>query len=110
MELRDNGFALLWVRRYKTDPEAEGVTLYVSRQAAQAFLAIRPAEEVMDLNAPVFGLSARQIGRRVKAAASAAGLGEGYTRHSGRAGMAQDLVKSGVELPALMTDGGYTER
>ena len=48
-----------------------------------------------------------QIGRRVQAAARAAGLGDGYTGHSGRVGMAQDLVKSGVELSALMTAGRW---
>ena len=55
----------------------------------------------------VFGLSPRQIGRRVQAAARAAGLGEGFTGHSGRVGMAQDLARSGVELPALMTAGRW---
>ena len=34
-------------------------------------------------------------------------LGEGYIGHSGRVGMGQDLVKSGVELPALMTAGRW---
>ena len=42
-----------------------------------------------------------------KAKAIVAGLGDGYTGHSGRVGMAQDLVKSGVELPALMTAGRW---
>ena len=56
---------------------------------------------------PVFGLSPQQIGLSVTAAAKAAGLGEGFTGHSGRVGMAQDLVKSGVELPALMTAGRW---
>ena len=67
----------------------------------------RAAEELLDQNAPVFGLSAKQIGRRVQAAAKAAGLGEGFTGHSGRVGMAQDLVKSGTELPTLMTAGRW---
>ena len=48
-------------------------------------------------------MTTRHIGNRVRAAAKDAGLGEGYTGHSGRVGMAQDLVKSDVELPALMT-------
>ena len=52
-------------------------------------------------------MTTRHIGNRVRAAAKAAGLGEGYTGHSGRVGMAQDLVKSGVELPALMTAGRW---
>ena len=43
----------------------------------------------------------------MQAAAKAAGLGEGFTGHSGRVGMAQDLVKGGVELPALMTAGRW---
>ena len=43
----------------------------------------------------------------MKAAARSAGLGDCYTSHSGRVGMAQDLVKGGVELPALMTAGRW---
>ena len=62
---------------------------------------------MLDPSTPVFGLSPRQIGRRVKAAAVNAGLGEGFTAHSGRVGMVTDLVKSGVELPALMTAGRW---
>ena len=72
-----------------------------------ALKAIRAADELGDQNAPVFGLSHRQIGRRVKAAALAAGLGDGFTGHGGRVGMPQDLAKSGVELPALMTAGRW---
>ena len=56
---------------------------------------------------PVFNLSPQQIGRRVTAAAKAAGLGEGFTGHSGRVGMAQDLSNTGTELPALMTAGRW---
>ena len=53
----------------------------------------------------VFGLSASQVGRSINSAANAAGLGEGFTGHSGRVGMAQDLASTGVELPELMTAG-----
>ena len=70
-------------------------------------MAIRPAQQLLDAGKPVFGLSPRQIGRRVQAAARAAGLGEGFTGHSGRVGMAQDLARTGVELPALMTAGRW---
>ena len=107
LELRDNCSALLQVRRSKTGPEGEGVTLYIGRDAGEALKAIRPAQQPLDRNTPVFGLSARQIGRRVAAAAKAAGLGEGFTGHSGRVGMAQDLAATRVELPALMTAGQW---
>ena len=106
-ELRDNDTGLINIRRSKTDPEAEGVTLYIGSQAAQALTAIRPAQELLDRNTSVFRLSPRQIVRRVSAAAKAAGLGEGFTAHSGRVGMAQDLAAAGVELPELMSAGRW---
>ena len=108
VEFQGDGAALLHVRRSKTDPEAEGVVLYIGQEAALALQAIMPEDAaVVDPAAPVFGFSASQIGRRVKAAAQAAGLGDGFTGHSGRVGMAQDLAASGVELPELMTAGRW---
>ena len=112
LELQEDGSARLHVRGSKTDPEAEGVVLYIGQAATQALQAIMPEDTaVVDPAAPVFGLSASQIGRRIdaaaKAAGKAAGLGEGFTGHSGRVGMAQDLAASGVELPELMTAGRW---
>ena len=108
VDFRNNGTALLQLRRSKTDQEGEGVVIYIGKQAAEALKAIRPDEDQLDLQAPVFNLSPQQIGRRVTAAAKAAGLGEGFTGHSGRVGMAQDLAATGTELPALMTAGRWT--
>ena len=108
VEIQDDGSARIHVRRSKTDPEAERAVLYIGPDAAAALVAIMPEGfAVVDAAAPVFGLSASQIGRRVDAAAKAAGLGEGYTGHSGRVGMAQDLAAAGVELPALMNAGRW---
>ena len=107
VEFRDNGSALLQLRRSKTDQEAEGVVLYIGTEASQALQSIRPAQELPDPATLVFGMTTRHIENRVRAAAKTAGLGEGYTGHSGRVGMAQDLLKSGVELPALMTAGRW---
>ena len=92
VEIQDDGSAWIHVRRSKTDPEAEGAVLYIGEEAALALQWILPEDvAVADPAAPVFGLSASQIGRRVSAAAKAAGLGDGLTGHSGRVGMAQDL-------------------
>ena len=38
--LRDNGSNLLQVHRSKTDPEGEGVEIYIGREAAEALQAI----------------------------------------------------------------------
>ena len=110
VELQEDGAALLHVRRSKTDPEAEGVVLYIGQAAALALQAIMPEDAAeVDPATPVFGLSASQIGRRVKAAAKAASLvgWESFSGHSGRVGMAQDLAAAGVELPELMTAGRW---
>ena len=108
VEIQEDGSARIHVLRSKTDPEAEGAVLYIGPDAAAALVTIMPEGfAVVDPSTPVFGLSASQIGRRVNAAAKAAGLGEGFTGHSGRVGMAQDLTAAGVELPALMNAGRW---
>ena len=108
VELQEDGSARIHVRRSKTDPEAEGAVLYIGPEAAAALVAIMPEGfVVVDPATPVFVLSASQIGRRVNAAAKAAGLGDGFTGHSGRIGMSQDLAAAGVDLPALMPAGRW---
>ena len=54
----------------------------LSRQVGVSQKQARP----LDADAPVFGLSMSQISRRVDDMARAAGLGEGYSGHSGRVG------------------------
>ena len=70
-------------------------------------MAIRPEEAVIDPATRVFNLSADRIGRRIKAATRMAGLGDGFSGHSPRVGMAQDLSAAGAELPELMTAGRW---
>ena len=67
VDFRNNGTALLQLHRSKTDQEGEGVVIYIGKQAADALKTIRPTEKQLDLQAPVFGLSPQQIGRRVTA-------------------------------------------
>ena len=100
-----DGSGIATVRRSKTDPESQGQAVYLGEAAMTALAAIRPAD--VDGAAPIFGLSVRQLQRRIQAMARAAGLGEGFSGHSGRVGMAQDLTASGAELPALMVAGRW---
>ena len=44
LELQEDGSARLHVRRSKTDPEAEGVVLYIGQEATQALQAIMPED------------------------------------------------------------------
>ena len=84
---------------------AQGQAVYLGQAAMTALAAIRPAD--VDGAAPIFGLSVRQLPRRIQAMARAAGLDEGFSGHSGRVGMAQDLAAGGAELPALMVAGRW---
>lgn len=104
IETVPDGSGRLLIRRSKTDPDGEGAVVFVSAQTMTALASIRdgaPAEH------RVFELSPNQISLRIKKAASAAGLGDGFSGHSPRVGMAQDLARIGVELPSLMTAGRW---
>ncbi len=81
----DDGPGRLCVGRSKTDAEAR--TVYLTPAAAAALEAMRPAGA--DGSAALFGLSAPWISRRIRAASAAAGLGSGFSGHSGRVGMAR---------------------
>ena len=107
IEVHADGSGRLHVVRSKTDQTAEGAVLYLGPAAVEALLAIRPQEAVIDPGTRVFGLSAGQISRRIKAATKMVGLGEGFSAHSPRVGMAQDLSAAGAELPELMTAGRW---
>lgn len=56
---------------------------------------------------PVFGLSMSQISRRVDSMARVAGLGEGYSGHSGRVGLALRMTRRGAPLQAVQTHGRW---
>ena len=107
LEFNADGSGRLHVPRSKTDQTAEGAVLYLGAAAEESLLAIRPQEAVIDPGTMVFGLSVGQISRRIKAATKMAGLGEGFSAHSPRVGMAQDLSAAGAELPELMTAGRW---
>ena len=79
---RSKGRGLIRVRHSKTfDEHHEWIS--VSRKTMLALRAIRPKAATPETS--VFGLSESQIHRRIKGAASAAGLGDAFGGNSGRA-------------------------
>ena len=106
VDLREDGTGRILLRASKSDQEGEGEVLFIGPDCARDLLTIRP--DVPEPEGPVFRLSSSQIGRRIKEAGKVAGLGHGFTGHSGRIGMARDLSAAGVELPALMTAGRWS--
>ena len=99
-----DGTGRLLIRRSKTDAEGEGAVGFLSVQTMEALRSICGARVSRDT---VFGLRPNQISRRIKQAALAAGLGDGFSGHSPRVGMARDLARAGIELPSLMNAGRW---
>ena len=99
-----DGTGRLLIRRSKTDSEGQGAIAFLSSQTMDALGSIRYTDRG---TASVFGLCPNQIARRIKQAARAAGLGDGFSGHSPRVGMARDLARSGIELPSLMNAGRW---
>ena len=99
-----DGTGRLFVGVSKTDQEGDGTLLFISSQTMNDLQAIKPegADDQF-----VFGLHPRSIGRRIAAAARAAGERGAFSGHSARVGMARDLARAGEELPALMTAGRW---
>ena len=104
VEFRRDGSARVIIKRSKTSNTS--AVLYVGPQATEDLRRIRP--EQASPRARVFELRCgRSISNRIAAMTRAAGLGEGFSGHSPRIGMAQDLTAAGVGLPALMVAGRW---
>lgn len=103
-----DGSGRVAIRRSKTDQEAEGAVVAIT-PAAMADLdrlaTLRGGGRGTE--GRVFGLSDRQIARRIAAAAKAAGLGDGFSGHSGRVGMAQRMTRNGAPAAAVMRQGRW---
>ena len=100
----EDGTGMLLIRRSNTDQEGRGVVAFISVPTMQSLERIRGNGTEAD---SVFGLASNQLSRRIKRAAIEAGLGEGFSGHSPRVGMARDLARAGVELLRLMTAGRW---
>ena len=99
--------ALVVVRRSKTDQEARGKVLFLGPMAAEQlrhWRAETPGRREADT---ILHLTPGSIARRISLAAARAGLGTGYSGHSPRVGMAQDLAAAGVPMAALMEVGRW---
>ena len=114
------GDATLLVRRAKTDQEGLGEVVYLAPDTVEMvrewlerggiedgrlFRSLRPGRP------PGAKLDSSQIPRIFKMMARRAGLPEhvvaGLSGHSARVGAAQDMIASGIELPAILQAGRW---
>ena len=104
LEDQADGTGRLLIRRSKTDADGEGAIAFVSTETMETLKLMRGKSAD---TSSIFGLRPNQISKRIKQAAQVAGLGDGFSGHSPRVGMAQDLARAGTELPSLMNAGRW---
>ena len=103
VELWADGTGRLTILKGKN--QVEPATVAVTSATARALREILPKDA--DLTAPVFGLTGGALPNRGRAAARAAGLGDGFTGHTGRIGMARRMVAAGAPIAAVRPLGRW---
>ena len=98
-----DGTARLTVQKGKNQPDP--ATVAVTETTARALRGIQP--DGADPAAPVFGLTGEALANRVRDAARAADLGEDFSGHSGRIGMARRMVAAGAPTAAVLHQGRW---
>ena len=97
----EDGSGIAIIRFAKGDQEGAGAAQWLSPRTMQALETIRP-ENANPVDR-IFGLkTTMSIYRRIRKAALAAGLGDGYSGHSLRVGMIYDMVDADIPAPAII--------
>ena len=103
VDLWDDGTGRLTIQKGKNQPQP--ATVAVTATTARALREIHP--EGAGPETPVFGLTGEALANRVRAAAQAANLGDRFTGHSGRIGMACRMVAAGAPNAAVQRQGRW---
>ena len=103
VEFWPDGTARLTVQKGKNQPALATVAL--TETTARALRGIQ--SDGADPAAPVFGLTGETLANRIRAAARAAGLGEDFSGHSGRIGMARRMVAAGAPTATVQHQGRW---
>ena len=99
-----DGSGRVTIRQPKAGGDGAAAVVAVTARAMADLDAIRGGAGD---DAPVFGLSPEQVHRRLKEAAKAAGLGTGFSGHSGRVGMARRMTDNGAPVAVTMNQGRW---
>ena len=103
IELWADGTGRLTIQKGKN--QVEPATVAVTAVTARALKEIRP--EGASSSDSVFGLTGQALANQVAVAAQVAGLGNGFTGHSGRIGMARRMVAAGAPNAAVQRQGRW---
>ncbi|MCY4672290.1 MAG: tyrosine-type recombinase/integrase [Bacteroidetes bacterium] len=97
-----DGTGCLLIRRSKTDQEGKGHVVFLRKQTVDALVAYGVQE-----CGRIFPKSTCTLRRRIKRLTASVLGEEGYSGHSCRVGMVNDLVERGASLLAVQTVGRW---
>ena len=103
----EDGARLVYIERSKTDQTGEVAYVVFTPDTLGALKQLRGDTETWSDDDLVFDVSMSQISRRVDSMAKAAGLGEGYSGHSWRVGLAIRMTRRGAPLQVVQTHGRW---
>ena len=103
VELWPDGTGRLTIQKGKK--QIEPATVAITASTARALQEIQPEDR--DDATTVFRLTGEALANRVRAAARAAGLGDDFSGHSGRIGMARRMVAAGAPNAAVQRQGRW---
>ena len=103
VEFWPDGTGQITIRKGKNQPDPQ--TVAVTSATSRALQEIKELDPTSTTS--VFGLTGEALANRVRAAARAAGLGDGFTGHSGRIGMARRMVAAGAPNAAVQNQGRW---
>ena len=108
IEVQPDGSGRILVAKSKTDQTVEGASIAITGQAVSDLDRVAELRGSRNPNDSVFGICDKQISRRIALAAKAAGLGEGFSGHSGRVGCAVRMTRNGAPVSAVCRQGRWS--
>ena len=108
IEIQADGSGRILVTKSKTDQIGEGASIAITAQAVSDLDRMADLRGSRNPDDSVFGIEHRQISRRIAAAAKAAGLGEGFSGHSGRVGLAIKMTRNQAPVSAVCRQGRWS--
>ena len=106
VEFQTDGTAVIAIRKSKSDQHGEGAAVAITEGAAADLARLKKMTNADDSDS-VFNLVDRSIARRIKSLAKSAGLGDGYSGHSGRTGLAIRMTRNGAPIAATCRQGRW---
>ena len=105
LEEWEDGSGRVSIGRSKTNRTGPPQVVSVTRATVQALAAIRPAGHTPQDR--IFRITPRQISNRVHSVTEQAGLGSGFSSHSGRVGLARNMAANGAPINITMLQGRW---